>query len=117
MGLFFQLLGKLFYPLLFTGACTYYAFSLGSELAVAARRAGRSLGMGYLYFKVTLKVLTFIIFIYSISLLNPSKRMKLLVTLERQHNRPTHLQENSSTQSAKKESKWRKSSRSSESIH
>lgn len=56
MGIFTYLLGKLIYPILFTGGATVFAFRLGSELPIAARNAGRSLGMGYNYFKVTLRV-------------------------------------------------------------
>lgn len=48
----------LLYPLLFTGAATYYAFQLGSHLPIASRNAGRSLGMGFNYFKVALKFFT-----------------------------------------------------------
>ena len=56
MGVVTYLLGKLIYPILFTGGATVFAFRLGSELPIAARNAGRSLGMGYNYFKVTLRV-------------------------------------------------------------
>ena len=56
MGVITFILGKLIYPVLFTGGATYFAFRLGPELPIAARRAGRSLGMSYNYFKVTLKV-------------------------------------------------------------
>ena len=52
------LLRLFLYPLLFTGSATYFAFSLGSQLPVAARNAGRSLGMGFNYFKVALKFFT-----------------------------------------------------------
>ena len=54
MGLFRLIL----YPLLFTGSATYFAFSLGSQLPVAARNAGRALGMGFNYFKIALKFFT-----------------------------------------------------------
>ena len=56
MGIISYIIGKLIYPILFTGGATYYAFRLGSELPIAARNAGRSIGMGYNYFKVTLRV-------------------------------------------------------------
>ncbi len=56
MGVITFILAKLFYPVLFTGSATYCAFRLGSELPLAARRAGQSIGMGYNYFKVTLRV-------------------------------------------------------------
>ena len=56
MGVVTYLLGKLIYPILFTGGATVFAFRLGSKLPIAARNAGRSLGMGYNYFKVTLRV-------------------------------------------------------------
>lgn len=61
MGVITFILAKLFYPVLFTGSATYFAFRLGSELPLAARLAGQSIGMGYNYFKVTLRV-TFFIF-------------------------------------------------------
>ena len=48
----------LLYPILFSSAATYYAFSLGNHLPIAARNAGRSLGMGFNYFKVALKFFT-----------------------------------------------------------
>lgn len=56
MGVILYIFGKLIYPVLFTSGATYFAFRLGNELPIAARRAGRSIGMGYNYFKVTLKV-------------------------------------------------------------
>lgn len=56
MGVITFIIGKLIYPVLFTGGATIFAFRLGSELPIAARKAGRSLGMGYNYFKVTLRV-------------------------------------------------------------
>jgi hypothetical protein len=59
MGVITYILGKLIYPFLFTGGATYMAFRLGGELPIAARNAGRSLGMGYNYFKVTLRVRAF----------------------------------------------------------
>lgn len=40
MGIITYVIGKLIYPLLFTGGATYFAFSLGRELPIAARRAG-----------------------------------------------------------------------------
>lgn len=55
MGLF----KFVFYPILFMGGTTYCAFSLGSrQLSLAARNTGRSLGMGYNYFKVGLRFFT-----------------------------------------------------------
>jgi hypothetical protein len=60
MGVITFILAKLFYPVLFTGSATYVAFRLGSELPLAARLAGQSIGMGYNYFKVTLRVTSFI---------------------------------------------------------
>ncbi len=56
MGVFTYIIAKLIYPVLFTGGATYFAFRLGNELPIAARRAGRSIGMGYNYFKVTIRV-------------------------------------------------------------
>ena len=56
MGAITYLISKLIYPVLFTGGATYFAFRLGNELPIAARRAGRSIGMSYNYFKVTLRV-------------------------------------------------------------
>ncbi len=58
MGLITYILGKLIYPILFTSGATYFAFRLGPELPLAARNAGRSMGMCYNYFKVTLRVST-----------------------------------------------------------
>ena len=55
MGLITWFLGKLLYPVLFTGSSTYWAFKLGSELPVASRKAGHWIGMQYNYFKVTLR--------------------------------------------------------------
>ena len=47
------------YPLLFLGSATYCAFSLGPQkLPMASRNAGRAIGMGYNYFKVTLRFFT-----------------------------------------------------------
>ena len=43
------------YPLAFCGSATYCAFSLGRQLPVASRNAGRSLGMGFNYLKVGLR--------------------------------------------------------------
>jgi len=40
MGVITFILAKLFYPVLFTGSATYFAFRLGSELPLAARFAG-----------------------------------------------------------------------------
>ena len=49
----------LLYPLFFLGGATYTAFSLGPKvLPIASRNAGRSIGMGYNYFKVTLRFFT-----------------------------------------------------------
>lgn len=56
MGLITYILGKLIYPVIFTGSATYFAFRLGSELPIASRNAGRAIGMGYNYFKVTIRV-------------------------------------------------------------
>lgn len=58
MGVITYILGKLIYPILFTGGATYFAFRLGPELPLAAKNAGRSLGMSYNYFKVTIRVST-----------------------------------------------------------
>ena len=55
MGLITWFLAKLFYPVLFTGTSTYWAFRLGSDLPIASRRAGHWVGMKYNYFKVTLR--------------------------------------------------------------
>jgi hypothetical protein len=57
MGAITYILCKLIYPVLFTGSATIFAFRLGSELPIAARKAGQSIGMGYNYFKVTLRVI------------------------------------------------------------
>ena len=46
------------YPICFFIGATYCAFSLGSRLPIAARNAGRSIGMGFNYFKVGLRVFT-----------------------------------------------------------
>lgn len=46
------------FPVIFMGGATYSAFSLGSTLVVYSRRAGRSIGMGFNYFKVGLRVFT-----------------------------------------------------------
>ena len=46
------------YPLLFIGSSSYIAFSLGPKLPIASRNAGQAIGMGYNYFKVTLKYFT-----------------------------------------------------------
>jgi hypothetical protein len=46
------------YPFIFFTSATYYAFTLGSQLPVASRNAGRALGMGFNYFKVALKFFT-----------------------------------------------------------
>lgn len=55
MGLFKFIL----YPVLFLGGATYSAFSLGPQrLPLASRNAGRAIGMGYNYFKVTLRFFT-----------------------------------------------------------
>ena len=41
------------------GSATYIAFSLGpSKLPLVSRNAGRSIGMGFNYFKVMLRVMT-----------------------------------------------------------
>ena len=58
MGLFTWFLGKLIYPLFFTGSATFFAFRLGQELPLAALNAGHSLGMWYNYFKVTVRFFT-----------------------------------------------------------
>jgi hypothetical protein len=53
------LLKFIFYPVLFGGAATSYAFALGpKKLPLASRNAGRALGMGFNYFKVALKFFT-----------------------------------------------------------
>ena len=47
------------YPLAMLGGATYTAFSLGpKKLPIASRNAGRAIGMGYNYMKVTLRFLT-----------------------------------------------------------
>ena len=47
------------YPFMFLGGATYCAFSLGpKKLPLASRNAGRAIGMGYNYFKVTLRFFT-----------------------------------------------------------
>ena len=56
MGIITYFLGKLIYPILLTSSATYFAFRLGPQLPLAARQAGRFLGMGYNYFKVTIRV-------------------------------------------------------------
>ena len=61
MGWLIFIFGKLIYPTLFISGATYFAFSLVHELPLASRRAGRAIGMGYNYFKVTLRVSLFII--------------------------------------------------------
>lgn len=48
-------LGKLVWPAIITGSMTYSAFRLGPQLPVAARRAGRFIGMRYNYMKTTIK--------------------------------------------------------------
>lgn len=50
---------KTFLIILFPGGATaaYFAFRLGPELPIACRNLGRTIGMGYNYFKVILKVL------------------------------------------------------------
>ena len=49
----------IFYPILLIGTATYTAFSLGPKrLPIASRNAGRAIGMGYNYFKVTLRFFT-----------------------------------------------------------
>lgn len=40
-----------------TAFATFFAFKLGPELPKASRRLGRSIGMGYNYFKVILKLM------------------------------------------------------------
>lgn len=55
MGVIIWFFGKIFYPVLFTSGATYWAFSLGQNLPIAARRAGRFVGMQYNYLKVTLR--------------------------------------------------------------
>lgn len=55
MGLILWFIGKIMYPLMFTGGATYWAFKLGDNLPIASRRAGRFIGMQYNYFKVTLR--------------------------------------------------------------
>lgn len=46
------------YPIFFGASTTFYAFQLGSQLPVASRNAGRTLGMGFNYFKVALRFFT-----------------------------------------------------------
>jgi hypothetical protein len=58
MGILSYLFAKLIYPFLFTGGATWTAFRLGAELPVASRMAGRSMGMGYNYFKLMVKFVT-----------------------------------------------------------
>lgn len=55
MGLITFIIGKLVYPVLFTGGASYWAFKLGSELPIASRSAGRWVGMQYNYLKATLR--------------------------------------------------------------
>jgi hypothetical protein len=53
------LLGKLFLVIVpGIGLASAAAFSLGKELPKVCRRTGRSIGMGYNYLKVTLKLIT-----------------------------------------------------------
>jgi len=66
MGVFTYVVGKLIYPILFTGGATWFAFRLGAKLPVASREAGRSIGMAYNYFKVVLKVINPIHKFYSL---------------------------------------------------
>ena len=77
MGAITYILCKLIYPVLFTGSATIFAFRLGSELPIAARKAGQSIGMGYNYFKVTLRVILkfiqYFLALYSFSLLSQNK--------------------------------------------
>lgn len=56
MGLFAYVFGKIIYTGIFLGGATVFAFRLGPELPIAARKAGRAIGMSYNYFKVTIKV-------------------------------------------------------------
>lgn len=46
------------FPIMIMGSATYCAFSLGPKLIIYSRRAGRSIGMGFNYFKVGLRVFT-----------------------------------------------------------
>lgn len=39
-----------------TAYATYLSFRLGNQLPIACRNLGRSIGMGYNYFKVVLKL-------------------------------------------------------------
>ena len=56
MGVLFKLF---FYAILFGSTATYYAFSIGpTKLPLAAINAGRSIGMGFNYFKVALRFFT-----------------------------------------------------------
>ena len=117
MGVITYLIGKLIYPLLFTGGATVFAFRLGSELPIAARRAGRSIGMGYNYFKVTLRVRSPISIILkrvlcSFSPLSPNKPTRLSRSSGRPRSRPTPSPVSSSIASARKESSSRRSCRS-----
>merc|ERR1712210_367329 len=45
-------------PIMFLCSTTYCAFSLGPRLPLASRNAGRAIGMGYNYFKLTLRFFT-----------------------------------------------------------
>ena len=46
-------------PIAMLGSATYCAFSLGPKrLPIASRNAGRAMGMGYNYFKLTLRFFT-----------------------------------------------------------
>ena len=46
-------------PFMLLGSASYCAFSLGSKkLPIASRNAGRAIGMGYNYFKLTLRFFT-----------------------------------------------------------
>ena len=55
MGLITWVIGKMVYPVIFTGSATYCAFRLGSQLPIASRNAGHWVGMQYNYMKVTLR--------------------------------------------------------------
>jgi hypothetical protein len=41
-----------------TGSASVVAFSLGPKLPLVSRNAGRSIGMGFNYFKIMLKMMT-----------------------------------------------------------
>lgn len=75
MGILYYVIAKMVYPVIIFGGATVFAFRLGHELPIASRRAGRSIGMGYNYFKVTLKVHCLdLMHLISSSLLNQNRQ-------------------------------------------